>query len=326
MRAAGRRRRLAAIGVLALCWLASSPVTASALSTVPRDLALRFQPHLHFDTAEPWRPIDVDGFLAEPGHQVCAPGPSPTRCVPLTAPAQVAPPAEYLDLRGTRTDGATGFAGTGDASAPDLATCARSLPTLLDCDLGGRSAIYAHVTRSAKRIAIDYWWFLRYNAFLIDVHEGDWEGVTVVANAAGTRVLDVHFAAHSGVFRYRKGVAAFDGERHVRVYLAAGSHAAYPKRCTSVACDQTMSPFPEARFDGRSPWVANDPAACARRCVRLLPEARGAPASWNAWHGLWGLPASEIFPPPTTPAFQRRYLRPFDATLSTRRRFRALSG
>jgi len=306
-----RSWRLVATVVVSLCSLATLPAASLALSRAPRDLALRFQPHLRFDSAERWRPIDVDAFLAEPGHEVCA---ATATCAPLTSPTQLASPARYIDLRGTLPDG-------GDAAAPDLATCARSQPGLLDCDGAGRSLIYARVKRRGKRIAIDYWWFERYNAFLIDLHEGDWEGVTVIANAAGTRVEEVHFAAHSDIWRYDEDVPIFDGGRHVRVYLAAGSHAAYPKRCTRASCDQTQSPLPEARFDGRSAWIANDPAACARRCVRLLPEARGAPASWNGWHGLWGLPTSAIFPPPTTPAFQRRFLHPFDAARSSRRRF-----
>jgi hypothetical protein len=46
---------------------------AGAAIAAPRaiDLALRFQPHLFFDSADPWRPLDVDAFLAEPGHQAC---------------------------------------------------------------------------------------------------------------------------------------------------------------------------------------------------------------------------------------------------------------
>jgi Vacuolar protein sorting-associated protein 62 len=304
-----RRWRPVATAVLALWLLATSAAASSALSAAPRDVALRFQPHLLFDSAERWRPVDVDALLAEPGHQVCA----SSACVALTSLSQLAPPAQYIDLRGTRPDGS-------DASAPDLATCARSQPTLLDCDEGGRSAIYAHVRRSGTRIAIDYWWFLRYNAFLIDLHEGDWEGVSVLVNAAGTRVQEVHFAAHASVWHYADDVPTIDGSHHVRVYLARGSHAAYPKPCSS-SCLQTQSVLPEGRFNGRSAWVDNDAAACARRCVRLFPEAQGAPASWNAWNGLWGVPRSALFPPPRTPAFQGRYLNPFASTTSGRHEF-----
>ena len=297
-----------------VCLLAPAAGAAPA-ATRPIALALRFQPHLFFDGAERWRPVDVDAFLAEPGHQLCTTTPTPpAACTPLVSPAQLTGSGSYLDLRGSRPDGL-------DAAAPDIATCGRSLSTLLDCDLGGRSVIYAHVRAGAAAIAIDYWWFLRYNAFSIDLHEGDWEGVTVVTDHAGAKVRQVHFAAHSDVWRYPAGVARLDGGRHVRVYLARGGHAAYPRSCRRV-CHQTGSALPEGRFDGRRAWVANDPALCARRCVRLLPQlGDGSPASWDAWDGRWGLPTSALFAPPRTPSFQPRYQDPFAARGTPRRVF-----
>jgi hypothetical protein len=134
----------------------------------------------------------------------------------------------------------------------------------------------------------------------------------------------VHFAAHADVWRYPDGIARLDGGRHVRVYVARGSHAAYPRSCQLTACRQTQTGLPEGRFDGRRGWVANDPAMCARRCVRLMPQgAGGAPASWNAWDGSWGVPGSVLFAPPRTPSFQARYQRPFAARSSHRRLFGA---
>lgn len=308
-----RRRRIVAVAMVVLAWCAGT-VARSDASVAAQELALRFQPHLLFDSAERWRPVDVDAFLSEPGHRVCSRASAP--CAALTSVAQLAPPARYVDLRGTRRDGR-------DALAPDLATCAKSRPDLLDCDAGGRSAIYAHVRRRGRRIAIDYWWFLRYNRLLVgdrvlvDHHEGDWEGVTVIVDAAGTRVEDVHFAVHAKVLRYPRGVPRFDARSHVRVYLANGTHAAYPRPCRSL-CG-----LAEGDFDGHSPWVNNDAAACAQRCVRLLPESLGAPASWAAWNGLWGGPSSGLLAakPPRTPAFQRRHVRPFNAQASGRRSF-----
>jgi hypothetical protein len=292
-----------------------TPAAAGAQApTPPLTLALRFQPHLFFDRGERWRPTDVDAFLAEPGHQFCTTSALPDVCVPFVSPAQLTVPDSYLDLRGTRLDGV-------DATSPDLATCPRSLPTLLECDLGGRSVIYAHVTQGATRTAIDYWWFMRFNNFSIDLHEGDWEGVTVITDAAGKRVRAVDYAAHASVWRYRDGVARLDGGRHPRVYVARGGHASYPRPCRAL-CHQTSSALPEGRFDGRRAWVANVPATCAGRCVRLLPQdAAGAPASWNAWNGRWGVVRSALFAPPLTPAFQDRYRNPFAAGHTGRRRF-----
>jgi hypothetical protein len=317
-RAIASRRASAGCAALALValMLASGSAAHAAQPASPAGdlaLALRFRPRLLFDAKERWRPIDVDGFLAEPGHQACPPGVPPAPCAPLTSLGQLTPAVAYLDMRGTRSDGS-------DAVPTDLATCAKTLPALRECDGGGRSVVYAHVVRGGARIAIDYWWFLRYNAYSLDRHESDWEGVTVIANRAGTRVLEVHFAAHATVWRYDADVASIVDGR-VKVYLSNGDHAAYPRPCTRL-CRQSDPTLPEAHYGGQVSWIGNSAAGCHRSCVRPLPAAPdGAPASWDAWDGRWGAPTSPAFSPPETPAFQRRFSHPFDARRSHRRRF-----
>jgi hypothetical protein len=277
------------------CLLAA--LAPAAVCAAPADdlaLALRFRPRLLFDQRERWRPLDVDRFLAEPGHQACPPvGTGP--CAPLTSVAQLTPAIAYLDMRGN-----------GPPDPP-----------------GSSSVIYAHVVRKRTRIAIDYWWFLRYNAYSLDRHESDWEGVTVIVNRAATDLLQVHFAAHAGVWRYDSDVPQIV-ENRVKVFLANGSHAAYPRRCTRL-CRQSNPTLPEARFGGQVSWTGNAAAGCRRRCVRLLPtDPAGAASSWNAWDGRWGAPTSQAFAPPRTPAFQRRYADPFAAKHSRRHRFQLI--
>jgi hypothetical protein len=276
------------------CLLATlAPAAASAAPADDLALALRFRPRLLFDQRERWRPLDVDRFLAEPGHLACPPASNPPApCMPLTSVAQLTPAVAYLDLRGE-----------GPPDPP-----------------GSPSVIYAHVVRSGPRVAIDYWWFLRYNAYSLDRHESDWEGVTVIVNRAATRVLAVHFAAHADVWRYDADVPQIV-ENRVKVFLANGSHAAYPRRCTRF-CRQSNPTLPEARFGGQVSWSGNRAAGCRRSCVRLLPaDAGGAPAAWNAWDGRWGAPTSAAFAPPRTPAFQRRFADPFASRHSRRHRF-----
>jgi hypothetical protein len=319
-------RWIAIVAVAALLVGAAGALAAAAAPPATPDLALalRFRPRLLFDSKELWRPLDVDRFLAEPGHLACPPRGSGRPCAPFTSVAQLTPAIAYLDLRGTKGSGA-------DATAPDLSVCARSEPTLHDCDLNGRSVIYAHVTRGLTRTAIDYWWFLRFNRLLGDDHEGDWEGVTVLVDAAGQQVVETHLAAHTGVWRYPDGVPRIvDG--HLIVYVAHGSHAAYPRRCDHLLCWQTRaqarhSKLLEGHYDGADPWVGNSAAGCIRRCVRLLPtSAGGAPTSWEAWDGRWGHPVTglrrRLFQPPPTPAFQGRYLHPFLADPTLRVAFR----
>lgn len=312
------RRAKAIIGVLAICAIVALgliPATAPAAQQPVADdlaLALRFRPRLLFDKKERWRPTDVDRFLAEPGDQACPPvGQGP--CAPFTNVAQLTPAVAYLDMHGTRGDGS-------DAVPPDLATCAKTLPTLRECDGDGRSVIYAHVVHRGARIAIDYWWFLRYNAYSLDRHESDWEGVTVIVNRAGTQLREVHFAAHTDVWRYDRDVPQIADSR-VKVYLSNGDHAAYPKPCMHL-CRQSNPTLPEAHFGGQVSWIGNSAAGCRRRCVRLLPSGPdGAPASWDAWDGRWGAPTSPAFSPPRTPAFQRRFGDPFAAKHSGRHHF-----
>ena len=310
-----RRRAIVITAVLVGLMLAPAAATAvSAQPSTPADdraLALTFRPRLLFDAKERWRPTNVDDFLAEPGHLACPPVGGGV-CAPLTSVDQLTPAVAHLDLRGTRGDGA-------DATAPELGVCAKTLPELRDCDADGDSVIYAHVTRSGARIAIDYWWFLRYNAYSIDQHEGDWEGVTVIVDRAATRVLEVHFAAHADVWRYDDDVSSVVGNR-VKVYVARGSHAAYPRPCLRL-CRQTTGTAPESRSGGERSWIGNSAAGCRRRCVQLLPEAGGAPTSWDAWDGRWGVTVSSAFAPPRTPAFQRRFGHPFDARRSHRHLF-----
>jgi hypothetical protein len=263
-----------------------APASAAAAPT-DAQLAHRFRPILLFDSQERWRPLDVDAFLAEAGHLACPAVPAP--CAPLTGgAAQLTSAVDHLDLRG---------------HGPD--------------DSLGPTRIYAHVARRGARVAIDYWWFLRYNAYSLDRHEGDWEGVTVIADAAGSRVHRVHFAAHADAWRYPPSVPLLRGRR-VSVFVSRGAHASYPRPCAR-RCRQTEGTLPEARFDGRRPWSGNTAAGCRNRCVRLLPVgADGAPASWNAWPGRWGVTTAPAFAAPLTPAFQRRYQHPFAARTTPR--------
>jgi hypothetical protein len=282
------RRCIAIAAALALGALVAPAGAAAASAADDRALALRLRPHLLFDSGERWRPLDVDRFLAEPGHLACPAGPGAV-CTPLTSAAQLTPAVDHLDLRGE-----------GPPDEPRTP-----------------SAIYARVTRDARRVAIDYWWFLRFNAYGFASHEGDWEGVTVIADRRGARVLTVHFAAHTDVWRYPAPVVQLDGRR-VRVFVANGTHASYPRACLR-RCRQTDGLVAETRFDGRRAWAGNTAAGCRGRCVRLLPvSADGAPAGWNAWRGRWGVTTAPAAAAPLTPSFQRRYQHPFAARSSPR--------
>ena len=330
-----------------VCRVPGEPVPIEAgTPTEDAALAKRFRPVLRFDSREPWRPLNVERFVAETfpdpptRHLIC---PERGECAPIGSTADFAGGAIRLDVRGRRSDGA-------DHSAPAGAGCPRDT-VLLDCENDG-SAMYYFVTRQDRRVFVDYWWFLRYNHFPLPLgprgpcggrptpksqHEGDWEGVTVVTKFGKPEELDyVVYSAHGHGFRYR-GIAAKPNERPT-VFVACGSHASYPRGCAATRgcrqtsacrpnpCRQEASDIAEAPADGARRWHRNDDAECfdARKSACLLPfpaqpataEQATLPAEWTAWAGRWGNARG-----PRSPARQGRFIDPWDVILTERTNF-----
>jgi hypothetical protein len=131
-------------------------------------------------------------------------------------------------------------------------------------------------------------------------HQSDWEGSTVVVDAGG-HPKAVHFAAHNHVVsvpwsllqsalaspRLAHWVEGRDVANHPLVFIARGTHAAYPLPCRSSTCTGD-SAFEDNRHDGGHPWP-EDPCA-GGDCVTAFPVVAGgaANASWNAFGGHWG--------------------------------------
>ena len=350
---AARRRAFtipaARIGVLGVaretCREPGQPIPLEVgTPTADAALAKRFRPLLRFDSREPWRPLNIERFVAEtfpdpPTRHVVCPGRG--LCNPIGATADLAGGAARLDLRGDRADGR-------DYRAPTGAGCPQS-GVLLECQ-GDASAMYYRVTRQDRRIFLDYWWFLRYNHFPLPIgpdgpcggrptpksqHEGDWEGVTVVTKFGQPREVEyVVFSAHGHGFRYRR--LQFEPDQRPTVYVACGSHAAYPRRCTARrGCRQTaacrpnpcrnpISRLAEAPADGSRPWHRNPDSACFAQTPCLLPlpsnpatsQREAEPTDWTAWPGRWGNKGG-----PRSPGRQGRFIDPWDAILTDRTDF-----
>jgi hypothetical protein len=317
-------------------------VASSEVAPDPaRALAERFRPWLRFDSAERWRPLNIARLFAEringaPAHRLCAQGQSGARCEPVGSEAEFTRLVHegrafgtglHLDLAGTALK---------DYRGPG--SCA----PLFDCGGAPGSAIYYHVTRSNDRYYIDYWWFLRFNDFyrtsascrhaaaiangLCDQHEGDWEGVTVVTPPDRSDKLDyVVYAAHKGTFRYAAAQLRSVGVRP-EVFLAQGSHAAYPAACPRAPCSQPVAlaaeglvKLPEGRFDGATSWERNADdcrADVPTSCLLSLPRSDDDPNAWTFWPGQWGagceaacngLPGVNS---PQSPGEQQRYRTP----------------
>jgi hypothetical protein len=161
------------------------------------------------------------------------------------------------------------------------------------------SRIYVNVVEHGSSTYLDYWWYLPDNpantargamcgAGLVIPeitcfdHQSDWEGVTVVLDTATKEPRAVNYAAHTFVVRVPWAIARA-GERPL-VFIARGTHAAYPRPCRKDFC-ATSSLAKDNKFDGGNPWSENGCATCVSR---FPMTADGRPASWNAYTGRWG--------------------------------------
>ena len=86
--------------------------------------------------------------------------------------------------------------------------------------------IYAHVTSEAGFIVVQYWFFYAFNPGTLNQHQGDWEMIQIVLDSTETPQYAVYSQHHAGERADWKDVEKVD-ETHPRVYVALGSHASY---------------------------------------------------------------------------------------------------
>jgi len=325
-------------------WLPNSNTRqVDAFSEVPPatagELAERFRPWLLFDSAEQWRPLDIEYFIGEGTSKFCTRVKGGTECFPLstyqefsarTKAAGALGPQTYLQIAGHKLR---------DYHGPD-----RCLGILLDCGRGYRSAMYYHVTQANGRFYVDYWWFLRFNHLaksvpgisclshtareneICDEHQGDWEGVTVVSPPDDDKHLAyVVYAAHKGTFRYTASQLHLEYGTRPVVYVAAGSHASYPQACTSGNCVQPsglaavgLLNLPDGNYDGKLGWARNYDRCPANVRGSWLQSLSGQP--WATWPGQWGAGCGDACGgavdtnSPRSPGLQARYQTPWCST------------
>lgn len=175
---------------------------------------------------------------------------------------------------------------------------------------------YAEVWESPQGVVVQYWFLYFFNDFRTlgllegagNDHEGDWEMITLVFDAASTGaraaqvVLDrnlgptyVIYSAHASA---HIGSPNYEGT-HPVVYVSEGSHA---------------SRFRPGLFDRgalRSD-IARDQSSGA---MRVEPEIRMlGGAEWLSWGGQWGEddPGAAFGSGPSGPAHSDKWARPFD--------------
>ncbi|WP_327640414.1 hypothetical protein OHB24_19115 [Kribbella sp. NBC_00482] len=182
------------------------------------------------------------------------------------------------------------------------------------------ATVYAHVVvdpAHPDQLSLEYWFFYIFNDYN-NTHEGDWESVRLIFDAATpaaaltTSPTAVGFSQHGGAERARWGDAKLeisDGT-HPVVYPAAGSHAnKFGRRLylgrgsEGLGCDDTTRPATELR-----PEVAYVPMARADY-LKQYP--------WLGFEGRWGERQRSFFDGPTGPSQKTSWVRPIQDAEAT---------
>jgi hypothetical protein len=248
---------------------------------------------------EPYAPVDVELVLEE--RTVALRGPWNAADLVKIAPAagDLAGLYEYhLDFPGNALDPGCDYERwqdrlTGDALEP---------------------TVYAHVATEAARhgqLALQYWLFYVFNDFN-NLHEGDWEMVQLVFDAADAAEalqedpVAIGYSSHEGAERADWGDDKLEvvDATHPVVYPAAGSHANKFTEALyigssaeqGVGCDDTQGPHVEHR-----PVVKTIPSD--------VPSAQAA-FPWLSYEGRWGELQEAFFNGPTGPNLKRQWTEP----------------
>jgi hypothetical protein len=284
------------------------PPRASADLADEQALAERFAPVVRLveqteecGHGEPYEPMDVDALLGEPTVALRGPwnasdlveiGPDATDLVGRY---------EYhLDYPGTALDPGCGYERWARRITQDT-----------------KPTVYAHVATEPGRpgkLALQYWFFYAFNEFN-NLHEGDWETVQLVFDAADAReALDrtpalVGYSSHEGAEQadWRDDKLERVGD-HPVVYPAAGSHAnKYTAALylgssadAGVGCDDTRGPHRVVR-----PAVKTIPSD---------PEAAERAFPWIAFEGRWGELQKAFFNGPTGPSLKTSWVEPITSS------------
>jgi hypothetical protein len=299
-------RVLAAVAALAIAG------SGSAAAPSPQALLARHAPVVVLHPAERFQPVPVDGFLAD--SDVRARQPDGTwAAVPGPLPAAGGP---------WRLDQRHCLARDGLAAVDCYASA--------EAAHGGRPTVYGVYHRRGDRIALQYWLFYPLNPYspevppdplFAQVHEGDWELVTVILDRAG-RPLTAGYSRHCGGTRRAWAKVPKRGQRPL-VYVALGSHANY-FRPGSFAHDKRC--WPEQAvivFENYGKPLRDFAGSGANLSPRVVRVTAASPA-WMRFPGAWGEDQIVFFPQatftfgagPTGPAFKRVWKDPVGVPLS----------
>jgi hypothetical protein len=287
--------------------LAGVPATSGTPDISPplETLLARHVPVLVLHPAEHFPPVPVDGFLSDSDLMRR----SGTGWVKVDGPLPAGGADLRLDQRLCRT--IDGVAATSCFVSAEAAH-------------GASPVVYGAAFRSSRRIVLQYWLWYPYNVYsptippgeLWQVHEGDWESLSVILDARGTPVL-AGYSQHSEGRRREWGRVPRQGQRP-RVFVALGSHANYFAAGRHRFDPRVVDPVLISVIQQKGlPPV--DYTGVGRVVRPKLVRVTTAQPSWMAFAGAWGEDAFIRVPPseparygtgPVGPAFHEQWRKP----------------
>jgi hypothetical protein len=298
------------VALVGLAVVATTPVSHAASPTpTSATLLARHVPILVLHPAERFRPAPVDGFLSDSDLQRRIPGGWETVGGPL--------PRGGVDLRLDQRL----------CKAIDGVTAASCYAAAEDAH-GARPVVYGAAFRTARRIDLQYWIWYPFNDYsstvppgdVWQVHEGDWESVSVVLDRQG-RPLTVALSAHCKGSR-REWRRAPKRGLHPVAYVALGSHANYFR-----GGEHPHDPvcWPRETRDIVRAFALVDRTASGQTLRPRLVRVGPANPAWMAFAGAWGETGYLHFPNnepiafgagPRGPAFHSQWRKPVAEAMS----------
>jgi hypothetical protein len=275
-------------------------------------LLARHVPVLVLHPAEQVLPAAVDGFLADADLQRR----SPSGWERVEEPLPRGGADLRLDQRACR-------AVDGPAATPCYVAA--------EAAHGARAVVYGAALRRKQLLELQYWLWYPWDAYsptvppgeLSQVHEGDWESVSVIVDARG-KPVHVAYSQHGEGVRRAWTSAPKQGLRPL-AYVALGSHANYPTAGVQRFDPRVVDPLfvSVIRQNGGQPVDHTGPGRVVRPAlVRVTATSPG----WMAFAGGWGedgylrvpsgQPTSYAATGPKGPAFHEQWRAPVREALS----------